>query len=264
MYVPPYEVLEQATQAGEKKAGLSTKDMVVRGFLSASLLGYATALAVYATAQTKSPLVGALIFPVGFVMLSLLGLELVTGNFALLLLPAFQRRITASQLARNWFIVYIAHIVGGFFLAYLVYVAWTSNGSDFDDPWVKQLINVTEKKTLAYAQLGVEGLWIAFVKAILCNWMVTLGAFLGFCSRDTTGKVVAMWLPIFTFFALGFEHSVVNLFLIPAGILMGAPVSVADWWLWNQIPVTLGNIVGAALFTAGALYWTYSPPAQKP
>jgi formate/nitrite transporter FocA (FNT family) len=57
---------------------------------------------------------------------------------------------------------------------------------------------------------------------------------------------------------------VVNLFLIPAGILMGAPVSIADWWLWNQIPVTLGNIVGGALFTAGALYWTYSSPAQKP
>jgi formate/nitrite transporter len=264
MYVPPHEVLEQATQVGEKKASLPIKDMVVRGFLSASLLGYATALAIYAAAQTKSPLVGALIFPVGFVILSLLGLELVTGNFAILLLPLFQRRSTSAQLARNWFVVYIAHIAGGLFLAYLIYVAWTSDGTHFDEPWVKQMIAVTEKKTLAYAQLGIKGLWIAFVKAILCNWMVTLGSFLAFASRDTTGKVVAMWLPIFTFFALGFEHSVVNLFLIPAGILMGAPVSIADWWLWNQIPVTLGNIVGGALFTAGALYWTYSSPAQKP
>jgi formate transporter len=264
MYVPPHEVLEQATQAGEKKASLPIKDMVVRGFLSASLLGYATALAIYAAAQTKSPLVGALIFPVGFVILSLLGLELVTGNFAILLLPLFQRRSTSAQLARNWFVVYIAHIAGGLFLAYLIYVAWTGDGTHFDEPWVKQMIAVTEKKTLAYAQLGIKGLWIAFVKAILCNWMVTLGSFLAFASRDTTGKVVAMWLPIFTFFALGFEHSVVNLFLIPAGILMGAPVSIADWWLWNQIPVTLGNIVGGALFTAGALYWTYSSPAQKP
>jgi formate/nitrite transporter len=264
MYVPPHEVLEQATQVGEKKASLPIKDMVVRGFLSASLLGYATALAIYAAAQTKSPLVGALIFPVGFVILSLLGLELVTGNFAILLLPLFQRRSTSAQLARNWFVVYIAHIAGGLFLAYLIYVAWTGDGTHFDEPWVKQMIAVTEKKTLAYAQLGIKGLWIAFVKAILCNWMVTLGSFLAFASRDTTGKVVAMWLPIFTFFALGFEHSVVNLFLIPAGILMGAPVSIADWWLWNQIPVTLGNIVGGALFTAGALYWTYSSPAQKP
>lgn len=264
MYVPPHEVLEQATEVGEKKANLSVRDMAVRGFLSASLLGYATALAFYASALTETPLVGALVFPAGFVMLSLLGLELVTGNFALLFLPAFQRRITAAQLLRNWLAVYLAHIVGGLFLAYLVYVAWTHNGSRLDDPWVKLLVAAAEKKTLAYAQMGAQGLWVAFVKAILCNWMVTLASFLALTSRDTTGKVVAMWLPIFTFFALGFEHSVVNLFLIPAGMLMGAPLTVADWWFWNQIPVTVGNIVGGALFTAGALYWTYGSPQGKP
>jgi formate/nitrite transporter len=263
MYVPPHEVVEQATAIGAKKAALSTKDMAVRGFLSASLLGYATALAVYASAQTNSPLVGALIFPVGFVMLSLLGLELVTGNFALLLLPAFQRQIGAGQILRNWVVVYLAHIVGGLFLAYLVYVAWTAGGTHLGDPWVKRLTAITESKTLAYAQMGGQGLWVAFVKAVLCNWMVTLASFLALASRETTGKVIAMWLPIFTFFALGFEHSVVNLFLIPAGILMGASVSVADWWLWNQIPVTMGNIVGGALFTAGALHWTYTPPRES-
>jgi formate/nitrite transporter len=263
MYVPPHEVVAQATQIGAKKAALSPKDMAVRGFLSASLLGYATALAVYASAQTNSPLVGALIFPVGFVMLSLLGLELVTGNFALLLLPAFQRQIRMGQILRNWVVVYFAHIVGGLFLAYLVYVAWTSGGTHLGDPWVKRLMAITESKTLAYAQMGGQGLWVAFVKAVLCNWMVTLASFLALASHEVTGKVVAMWLPIFTFFALGFEHSVVNLFLIPAGILMGASVSVADWWLWNQIPVTMGNIVGGALFTAGALHWTYTPPRES-
>jgi hypothetical protein len=154
MYVPPHEVVEQATAIGAKKAALSTKDMAVRGFLSASLLGYATALAVYASAQTNSPLVGALIFPVGFVMLSLLGLELVTGNFALLLLPAFQRQIGAGQILRNWVVVYLAHIVGGLFLAYLVYVAWTTGGTHLGDPWVKRLTAITESKTLAYAQMG--------------------------------------------------------------------------------------------------------------
>jgi formate/nitrite transporter FocA (FNT family) len=66
-----------------------------------------------------------------------------------------------------------------------------------------------------------------------------------------------MWMPIFTFFALGFEHSVVNLFLIPSAMLMGADITIGQWWLWNQVPVTLGNIIGGALFTAGMLYWTY-------
>ncbi|MFN7016866.1 MAG: formate/nitrite transporter family protein [Fimbriimonadales bacterium] len=184
-------------------------------------------------------------------------MELVTGNFALLLLPLFQRRIGWGAVLRNWFVVYLLHIVGGLLLAYMVYVAWTNDGRSLSDPWVQRLVEITQKKTLAYASMGAHGLWIAFIKAVLCNWMVTLASFLGLTARDTPGKIMAMWLPIFTFFALGFEHSVVNLFLIPAGIMAGAPVSVQDWWVWNQILVTVGNLLGGALFTAGLLYWTY-------
>ncbi|MEN3000960.1 MAG: formate/nitrite transporter family protein [Armatimonadota bacterium] len=263
MYVPPAEVVEQATQLGEKKVALSLKDMGVRGFLAAALLGYATALAFYAAAVTQSPLVGALVFPAGFVMLSLLGLELVTGNFALLLLPLFRRRTHLVAILRNWVVVYVAHILGGLLLAYMVYVAWTFNGQRLDDPWVQRLVDITHSKTLAYAKMGAQGWWVAFVKAVLCNWMVTLAAFLGLAARDTAGKIIAMWLPIFTFFALGFEHSVVNLFLIPAGMMMGASITAGDWWLWNQIPVTIGNIVGGALFTAGLLHWTYGSAALE-
>ena len=91
--------------------------------------------------------------------------------------------------------------------------------------------------------------------------MVTLGAVLALASRSTIGKIVAMWLPILTFFALGYEHSIVNMYVVPAGMLLGAPVSLKAWWLWNQIPVTLGNIVSGALFTGVALYLTY---ARKP
>jgi formate/nitrite transporter FocA (FNT family) len=87
--------------------------------------------------------------------------------------------------------------------------------------------------------------------------MVTIGALLALVSRFTAGKIVAMWLPIMTFFALGFEHSIVNLFVVPAGMMFGAPVSIKDWLLWNQLPVTLGNIVSGALFTGLALYATY-------
>jgi formate/nitrite transporter FocA (FNT family) len=76
-------------------------------------------------------------------------------------------------------------------------------------------------------------------------------------SRSTIGKVVAMWLPILTFFAQGFEHSIVNMFVIPAGMLLHAPVSFGNWWLWNQIPVTIGNILSGSLFTGLALYSTY-------
>jgi formate/nitrite transporter FocA (FNT family) len=112
-------------------------------------------------------------------------------------------------------------------------------------------------KTLAYAKLGFDGIASAFVKAILCNWMVTLGVVMSFTSQSTIGKIAAMWLPILTFFAQGFEHSVVNMFVIPAGMIVGAPVSFSDWWLWNQIPVTLGNIFGGFVFTGLALYLTH-------
>jgi formate/nitrite transporter FocA (FNT family) len=128
----------------------------------------------------------------------------------------------------------------------------------------RQLVAVAQAKTLAYAKLGAHGMAIAVAKAILCNWMVTLGVVMALTSQSTGGKIAAMWLPILTFFAQGFEHSVVNMFAIPAGMMMGAEVSVRDWWLWNQIPVTLGNVVGGMLFTGMALQLTYRkrvPPA---
>jgi formate/nitrite transporter FocA (FNT family) len=88
--------------------------------------------------------------------------------------------------------------------------------------------------------------------------MVTVGALLALISRSTIGKIAAMWLPITTFFAQGYEHSIVNMFVIPAGKLLGAPITISNWWLWNQIPVTLGNIVAGAFLTGLAIYITHS------
>src|SRR5690606_18908658 len=107
-----------------------------------------------------------------------------------------------------------------------------------------------------------RGLIEVFAKAILCNWMVTMGVVMALTSTSTAGKIVAMWLPIMTFFGQGFEHSVVNMFVIPAGMLFGADVSFAEWWMWNQIPVTVGNVVGGVLFTGTALYVTHRRKQQ--
>lgn len=98
---------------------------------------------------------------------------------------------------------------------------------------------------------------MVFVKALLCNWMVTMGVVMGLTSTSTLGKIAALWLPIFTFFALGLEHSVVNMFVIPAGMVLSPEIGVADWWVWNQIPVTIGNIAAALLLTALPLHLTY-------
>ena len=195
---------------------------------------------------------GALIFPVGFVMIVLLGLELVTGNFALLPLALREGEIGMGELLSNWAWVFLANLIGSAFYAWLFTLTLAP-----DSEMARQLMTVAEAKTLGYAKLGSHGIVVAFIKGILCNWMVTLGVVMGLTSQSTGGKVLAMWLPILTFFAQGFERSVVNMFAIPGGMLVGAHVSVRDWWLWNQLPVTLGNIVGRAVFTGLALHSTY-------
>src|SRR6267142_668630 len=253
-YVKPDAVLDQMVQAGATKARLAPRDLLVRGFLSGALLGFATTLAFTASLQTRVGLVGGLVFPVGFVMIVLLGLELVTGNFALLPLAVRERRIGMSELLGNWGLVFVGNLVGSLFYAWLFTLTVAP-----DSEMARQLVAVAQAKTLGYAKLGGHGMTIAVAKAILCNWMVTLGVVMALTSQSTMGKIAAMWLPILTFFAQGFEHSVVNLFMIPNGMLLGAKVMLSDWWLWNQLPVTLGNLVGGLLFTGLFLYWTYQP-----
>jgi len=256
-YVKPDAVMEQMIQVGAGKATLPIRDLLTRGFLSGALLGFATTLAFTASLQTKIGLVGALVFPVGFVMIVLLGLELVTGNFALVPLAVHEQRASVAGLLGNWGWVFIGNLLGSVVYAMLFTLTLAP-----DSELARQIVAVSEAKTLGYARLGVQGQTVAVTKAILCNWMVTLGVVMALTSQSTGGKIAAMWLPIMTFFAQGFEHSVVNMFVIPAGMLLGAHVSAADWWLWNQIPVTIGNVLGGFFFTGLALYLTLRPSAR--
>ena len=257
-YVLPTEVVSDAMNAAVKKAGLPALDMLIRGALAGAFLGYATSLVFVALSQGMPGIVGAIIFPVGFVMLVLLGFELATGNFALLPAALIDGRISAGSMIRNWIWVYIGNLIGSLLYALLFYLAITSFGANNGAALGDQLRAAAEKKTLAFAALGMGGIGTAFIRAMLCNWMVTIGTMLAFASRSTIGKIVAMWIPITVFFAHGYEHSIVNMFAIPAGMLLGAHVSVSQWWIWNQIPVTIGNMVAGALFTGAALWYTYA------
>lgn len=190
-------------------------------------------------------------------ILALLGLELVTGNFALLPAGVLAGTVCFTKLLRNWGWVYLGNLLGSLLYAGLFCLAitnWrTGNGGAVAD----LLRQAAQKKTLGFAALGGSGWALAMVKGILCNWMVTIGAMLALVSRSTVGKIAAMWLPILTFFALGFEHSVVNMYVLPSGMMLGAPISVRQVLFWNLLPVTLGNIIGGALFTGTALHATY-------
>ncbi len=215
-YVSPKELLQEAVQLAKRKSELPVRDMLIRGILAGAFLGYATSLAIIVTSQGLPPIVGAILFPVGFVMLALLGLELVTGNFALLPAGVMAGTVRVTKLLRNWGWVYLGNLLGSVLYAALFYLAitnWrTGNGGAVAD----LLKQAAQKKTLAYVALGYSGWATAVVKAVLCNWMVTIGAVLAMVSRSAVGKIAAMWLPIMTFFALGFEHSVVNMYLIPS------------------------------------------------
>lgn len=256
-YVNPKDLLQEVILAARKKAFLGIVDMLLRGALSGVFLGFATSLAVIVTAQGLPAIVGAVLFPVGFVMLALLGLELATGNFAVLPAGVAAGEVSVRRLLRNWGWVYLGNLIGSIFYALLFYWAVTNFGSSGSGPTGDLLKSAAQKKTLGYVSLGTSGWASAFMKGILCNWMVTVGTLLAFVSRSTIGKIVAMWLPILTFFAQGFEHSIVNMFVVPVGMMLGAPVPIRTWLFWNQLPVTLGNIVSGALFTGLAMYATY-------
>ncbi len=228
-YVNPMELVQEALRVAKKKAALSAQDLLLRGFLAGAFLAYATSLVMIVLSQGLPPIVGALLFPVGFVMLVLLGLELATGNFALLPAALAAGEVPFGKLLRNWGWVYLGNVIGSVFYAVLFYLAVTNCGTSGSGALGDLLKQAAQKKTLGYMALGASGFATAFVKGVLCNWMVTIGTVLAMVSRSTVGKIVAMWLPIMTFFAHGYEHSIVNMFVIPAGMFFGAPVSVRQW-----------------------------------
>ncbi|WP_370030102.1 formate/nitrite transporter family protein [Oceanicella sp. SM1341] len=101
-----------------------------------------------------------------------------------------------------------------------------------------------------------------FIRGVLCNWMVSTGVVGAMMSNSVSGKVIAMWMPIMLFFAMAFEHSVVNMFLFPSGLIMGGDFSVMDYLIWNEIPTVLGNLVGGLAFTGLMLYATHGRTAE--
>src|SRR5689334_20584336 len=168
-YIKPAEVLENMIKSGTTKAALSVKDLLIRGFLSGALLGFATSLALTGTLQTGVPLVGALIFPVGFVIIVLLGLELVTGSFALVPLARNAGNISSGTVWSNLAWVFLGNLLGSVFYGGLLYLSLTMSGAVAPDALALKIASIAEAKTLGYAKFGAAGAATVFTKAILCN-----------------------------------------------------------------------------------------------
>ena len=258
-YIKPVDVANAMIETGRRKLTLSPLDLVIRGALAGGILAAATSLALTGTVQTNQPLVGALIFPVGLILIVLLGLDLVTGAFGLVPLPWVEKDASAPSLLANFAWIFLGNLIGSVVYGALLAIALTNFGTAEPAGVAAKIIAVAQAKTTGYEAIGFAGQVTVFVKAMLCNWMVCLAIVAAMTTSSTIGKIACAYMPVFIFFAQGFEHSVVNMFIIPTGMMMGAKITVADWWLWNQIPVTLGNLVGGFIFTGLALYITHRP-----
>ena len=263
-YVKAPQMVQTMIEAGASKKGLSAGQIFVRGMYGGALLAFATSISFFAIAQGVPSVIAGLLFPTGFIIINLLGVDLITGYFALLPLAFIHRRMTFGQLLRAWWWVWLGCLAGSVLYDLMIWTSLTLTGTTADTTGLSAvIIKIGSAKTIHYEEFGMAGAFAALVKGMLCNWMVTLGVVLPYTSRSAIGKVFATFVPIYMFFAMGYEHMVVNQFIIPTAMLFGAPISMYDFWVGNQLPVTIGNFLGGFLFTGAALgYLFYTKPAK--
>ena len=267
-YVSPPEFVSRMIDAGEAKVFMATRDTIIRAFMAGAILALAAAFAVTVAVQTGSPIVGALLFPVGFCLLYLLGFDLLTGVFTLVPLAWLDKRpgVTPRSILRNWGLVFLGNFAGALLVAVMMAVIVTYGFSTPPDEVGQRLGAIGEGRTVGYSEYGAAGMLTLFLRAVLCNWMVSTGVVAAMMSTSVSGKVIAMWMPILLFFYMGFEHSIVNMFLFPSGLMLGGDFSVADYVIWNEIPTVLGNLVGGLTFVGLTLYTTHARtgPSRRP
>jgi len=251
--------------AGESKIFMSTRDTLIRAYMAGAILALAAVFAVTVAVQTGSPLVGAILFPVGFVMLYLMGFDLLTGVFVLTPLALIDKRpgVTVNGILRNWGLVFAGNFAGALTVAVMMAIVFTYGFSVEPNEVGQKIAGIGESRTLGYKEYGAAGMLTLFIRGMLCNWMVSMGVVGAMISTTVSGKVIAMWMPIMLFFAMAFEHSVVNMFLFPSGLILGGDYSVMDYLIWNEIPTVLGNLVGGLAFTGLTLYSTHLRTAPK-
>ncbi|WEM43967.1 formate/nitrite transporter family protein [Photobacterium sp. DA100] len=262
-YSKPMEFVQTMIDTGEAKIRTSTRDLILRGTMAGIILSLAVVVAITTITQTGIGIVGALVFPVGFCILSLMGYDLVTGVFGLAPLAKFENRpgITWSSVLRCWGLVGLGNLIGSLIVAFLIALSFTMNFSVEPGAVGQTFIKVATARTVGFEELGANGWITCFVRGILCNLMVCLGVIGNMTARSVAGKIAAMWLPIFIFFALVFEHAVVNMFLFPLGMMLGADFGISTWLSFNLVPTILGNLVGGLLFTCVPLYLTHAKTA---
>lgn len=250
MYSPD-EILEIAIHNGEHKIEKNFMQKAILAFIGGAMISLGYLLYIRITASGMETLghfasvIGAAAFPIGLIVILLAGGELITGNMMAVAASFFAKKITLTDLLKNWAVVTLFNVIGAIFVAYFFghFVGLTSSGHYLE-----------ETLTVAQAKLAATPAQ-AFVSGIGCNWFVGLSLWLCYGAKDGAGKIMGTWFPVMTFVAIGFQHSVANAFVIPAAIFEGG----ATWleFLQNFVFVYAGNIVGGAVFVSLFYFLVY-------
>ena len=246
----PAEVALRIEEAGVRKAGLPALPLMTLSVLAGAFIALGAAAFTAAMAGTTpgfgpERLLGGLIFSTGLILVVVAGAELFTGN-ALIVMAWVDGRVSLSGLLRNWAYAFLGNLAGALAIVTLMYFTGLLSGPAGE--MAKSIAN-------AKSALGpVE----AFTRGILCNMLVCLAVWLSVAARSVADKILSIVFPITAFVLLGYEHSVANMYLIPAGWAAGAPVNMSGFF-GNLLPVTLGNIVGGAGGVALTYWLAYRP-----
>ena len=248
----PSEIIAQAERTALNKISLSFPRTLVAAMLAGIYIamgGLLSLLIGYGFPEWTAgnpglqKLLSGCMFPLGLILVVLAGAELFTGNNAVLIPGFMKKKYGIMPILKNWTIVYIGNFIGAIFFVYIM--VWCTGIVDAD-PWKSAIVQI------AQAKVNMSG-GVVFLKGIGANWLVCLAVWLGFGAHSTAGKMMGLWFPVMCFVAIGYEHSIANMFFIPLGMLQGAAISWCDFILANLIPATFGNIVGGALFV-GCIY----------
>lgn len=179
--------------AGESKVFMSTRDTLIRAYMAGAILALAAAFAVTVTVETGQPLAGAILFPVGFCLLYLLGFDLLTGVFTLVPLALIDKRpgVTVSGMLRNWWLVFFGNFAGALTVAVMMAIIFTFGFTEAPNAVGKRIGSIGEGRTIGYATHGAAGMLTLFIRGVLCNWMVSTGVVAAIMSTSVSGKVMS-------------------------------------------------------------------------
>lgn len=260
--IVPGELPDETVKVGIKKAKSSFSQLLILGIFAGMFIaigGFAAAMISHSIENVGlSKFAGAVVFPTGLMLVLICGGELFTGN-TLMSVALLEKKIRFREMLRNWIIVYIANFIGALLIAYLVFSSGSldTNGGKLGGYVIKVAVN---KGGLSFMK--------ALASGILCNILVSLGVWGANAAKDIAGKILIIWFPVMLFVLSGFEHSVANMYYFSIGMLaksnqqfveashVGEKISNLDLGhvIGNLIPVTLGNIIGGAVFV-GMAYW---------